>query len=343
VLIWFAISASDTWRPKFVFVGLAVAISFAIKQPGALYTAVPLVLALTDRRYLISVAVATASIAIFVAVMAAWFGPPYLYWVYHKPAADPFSFVRAADSFWHIFTLAPIIAIGPLLWLVRRVGLNSPEGKYLIVAGVTLVVSTIGAGKWGGWYYQYVILLFFAMIPAADVIRRALYSTDSANRRRCMFVFATVIYSIAMLEVNGGRQWVKPRQGDRDQQARLLEVVRSVPGDTWVTTWPHIDLWAGHPVHASIMFLGQYPPATDETERAIRSKRFAMILTSAENPNQFDSLIKEHYLYCGSLKMRILGARMFLPLDVWAKSDVERDAVIEMLDYPESPVDRSLP
>jgi hypothetical protein len=337
VLIWFAICVSDAWRPKFVFVGLAVAFAFAVKQPGALYAVVPLLLAFSDRRYFISAAVAIVTIGLFVAVMHVWFGPAYLYWVYDQPSSHPFSAGDAAARFWHLFVLAPIVVIGPLLWLVRGVSLNSPEGKYLMLAGVTFVVSMLGAGKLGGWYYQYVILLCFAIIPAADIVRRALYSTDPTNMRRCMIVFAAIIYSIAILEWQGGRQWVKPGQGDRDQQARLLEVVRSVPGETWITTWPHIDLWAGHPVHASIMFLGQHQPATEETELAIRSKRFALILTSAENPNQFDALIEEHYLYCGSLRMRSLGARMFLPLDVWAKSKEECEAVIEILPDPNLP------
>lgn len=343
VLIWFAVCLSDARRLKFVFVGLAIAFSFAVKQPGALYTAVPLFLAIYDRRYLISAAVAVVTVGFFVAVMHYWFGSAYLFWVYDQPASHPFSVSDAAARFWHLFVLAPIVVVGPILWLARGVGLNSPEGKYLIVAGVTFVVSMLGAGKLGGWYYQYVIFLCFTIIPAAEIIRRALYSTDPANMRRCMIVFAAITYSIAILEWQGGRQWVKPGRGDRDQQAKVLEVVRSVPGETWVTTWPHIDLWAGHPVHASIMFMGEFPPATEETEQAIRSERFALILTSPENPNRFDALIKKHYHYCGSLKMRIFGARMFLPVDVWAKSNAERNVVIKLLDYPNLPQERSSP
>ena len=328
VLLWYTLCLDDDWRPKYILVGLAVVFSFAIKQPGALFAAAPLALALTDRRYLISVAVAVGGIAAFAAGMVAWFGAPYIYWAFTLPASHPFRFMDASIHLRDLVGTTPVILFGPLLWLVRGIDFQSARGKLFAVGAITYVVSTLGAGKLGGWYTQYVILVFLSVIPAADLIRRGLRTQDRSSMRFCAVAFLVIGYSIVTIEACGDRRRVRPRQIDRDQHAALLEVVRSVPGETWVTTWSHIDLWAGHGVNAAIYFLDKHPSAIAETEHAIRTRRFSLILTSPERPMRFDAQIQANYLHCGSLPMRDFGARMFWPTEVWARSPEEREAVL---------------
>ncbi|MEX2167930.1 MAG: hypothetical protein WD851_01345 [Pirellulales bacterium] len=331
VLLWLTLCLDDRWRPKYVLVGLVVVFSYTVKQPGALFVAAPLALAIVNRRYLISVGIAAVGIAASTAAMIAWFDDPYIYWVFTQPASHPFRFIDASIYLRELVGITPIILFGPLLWLTRGFELKSAQGKFFVVAVITYLVSTLGAGKLGGWYTQYIILLLLAVIPAADLIRRGLHTHDWASMRFCAVIFVIIGYSIITIEACGDRRRVRPRVIDREQHAALMEVVRSAPGETWVTTWPHIDLWAGHPVKASLFFLDKYQPATNETEQAIRSRRFALILMSPEAPNKFDALIQANYLHCGSLPMRDFGARMFWPTEVWARSPEERDLVIQKL------------
>jgi hypothetical protein len=331
VFFWFTLCLDSEWTPKYMLVGLAVVLSYAIKQPGALFVAAPLALALGERRYLYSVAVAICGMAALTAGMTAWFGEPYIYWAIRQPASHPFRFMDASIHLRELMGLTPIVLFGPLLWLAHGIEWSSARGKLMIVYALTFLISTLGAGKLGGWYTQYVIAVFLAVIPAADFIRRGLGTGDWSRMRFCAVVFAIIAYSIVTIEACGDRHRVRPRSLDRAQHAALVEVVKSVPGDAWVTTWPHIELWAGDPVNSSLTFLDKYPAATEEAENAIRTRRFSLIFTSPEGPTQFDALIQTNYVHCGSLPMRHFGARMFWPTEIWARSNQERELVLQLL------------
>ncbi|MEX2169587.1 MAG: hypothetical protein WD851_09765 [Pirellulales bacterium] len=330
VLVWYTLCLDDNWRPKWVLVGLAVAFSFAVKQPGALFVAAPLMLAIVDRRYLISVATAIGGIAAFVAAMVLWFGEPYLYFAFTEPSRHPLSIGQAVEYLQDIVALAPLILFGPLITIIRGFDLGSSHGKLLLVSTLTFLISAMGAGKAGGSLTQYVIMLLVAAIPAAEWLRLGVRGFDRASTRFGIAVCIVLAYSILITEVHDYGQRVRPRRLDREQQAALLEVVRSVPGETWVTTWTHIDLWAKHPVFAPLSPVG-FSMAEKEIEDAIRSRRFSLIVISPAREKKLSivDLVKSHYHFCFSMPMRDFGSQLFLPTEVWARSAEERELVLK--------------
>lgn len=342
VLVWFTLCMDDAWRPKFALVGLAVSFSFAVKQPGALLIAAPLVLSVLDRRYLISAAVALAAIAAFAGAMYLCYGESYIYWTITQPGTHNFFPRLAILRLGEIVRLAPILLIGPMFLVLRGCNVCSPEGKLLLVTAGTFVICVMGAGKVGGGSAQYIVILYLSAIGAAVVILKSLSLADLGGLRFGLSSLVVLAYSLAMIRATEQDRTGWPRREDRQQQAAVLDVVQSVDGESWVTTWPHIDLWAGNPPKNSLVNLvagsgdvasqSEFDAPAPDCEGAIRDRRFALVITTHEFVPPFQELLDRHYLYCGSLPMRHFGHRLFPPTEVWARSHEVRAQVLKVFD-----------
>jgi hypothetical protein len=264
--------------------------------------------------------------------MFAVYGQPYIYWVFTDPGSHEFWFNKAAGHLQEVVAVAPLLLLGPLLLLVNRFDVRSAEGKLLLVTALTFVIAAMGSGKDGGSAAQYVIVLFLATIPAAIFVCRARTSPVWSDMRLSIATFLMLFYSIVMTEANDMRKQVRPKRLDRQQQAALLQIVRSVPGKTWVSTWPHIDLWTRGKMNASIL-LQDNEFAKPAAENAIRNREFSLIAITPELDTSLEKLVREHYIHCVSLPIRHFRARLFMPTEVWVRSADERELALRALDH----------
>ena len=93
----------------------------------------------------------------------------------------------------------------------------------------------------------------------------------------------------------------------------LLASSRSADQDSWVPTWPHLNVWTGHTTYPSYMAQVMQPEAVEEVKAAIRERRFALIILTLEYQGEIQPLVGRNSGIYFSLPMRRFRERMFLP------------------------------
>lgn len=339
--LYFALCRADDSLFKFPLVGLSIVIAFAIKQPAVALTGIPICLILFERRYWISTVVAIGGMIAFVGAMLAVYGPSYVDWAFRRPAGDPFSFghsIKILVQYYRelgIGLAAPFVLLF-LQWLSQR-RIKSIAPLFLLCAA-TFVVAFIPAGKQGGWVTNYVIFTMVSGIAMALILRSALRPSSALHLAGGFIVAGGLISAVAHAEKLGQRDTITPRAVDFAARAELQQIVESVVGDVWITTWPAVGQRTGRPTRIPIGQLcaiaircteaGPAIPLSGDPGPAwapVADRQIAMIALPVNVVvDPVTALVQRGYLRCFSLRdrheLRHLYGQPYWPSEIWTAS-----------------------
>lgn len=359
IFVLFTFSLKDTGLLKFILVGLSICLCFLVKQPGLLLIGTPLVMAVYDRKYLISFAVALGSISLSVAVLRWEYGTAYWHWAFTIPRTDPY-FLKQSILLVAQYTGDVVISLlAPFMLLSQK---HLPNNRtlrdiapLLLICGATFGLAFVSGGKMGGWAADFVIFMEISAIVMAILLREALQSLHNDTLISGLTVCLGVILSVSILEARGMRHHIRPRWHQTDQ-VELVQMVRHIKGDVWTTTWPIIDYRAGKSIKSPLQNICQAwgsvcsDPSMKDADyldpkiwQPVTERKFEAIFMPDNLPvSSLYTALKQKYIYCLSLKNHqtiksFYGGQMFWPSEVWVASQATCDDLRTTFGYSGQP------
>jgi hypothetical protein len=264
-----------------------LALGFLVKQTALAIAAPVLVWALVTapRRGLAAVATLGGLVAGAVLLLDARSGGWFRFYVLDLPQTHDLQ-QEAIRGFWATDLLATVgLAVAAAVLLVVRRG-AAPRAFY-----AALLVGGIGAA-WssrlhsGGW--NNVLLPAYAAVALAAAIA---FGTLAATEKLRLVGTAAVLAQLGWLAYDP--RPLLPGEADRRQGDALVERIRAIPGEVWISHHGYLGVLAGKPSHAHYMAVGDVVrgapgPARSalvaSLEQALGEGRFEAILVDRQGP-----------------------------------------------------------
>jgi len=339
-------------RFKHVSLGIAIAVTSGIKQPGLLLLLVPAAMAFYDRRYVISLVVGVLTSAACVAGLYAWYGDSYLLWAFQRPGGHPYSFqqswavlVEYARSI-AVCLVVPVFL--PVLAWVKDKRRFEPALALLYLSVSVFGMAFIPAGKLGGWIGNFSVMTWTACIPVSVVLvaamgRRGLSVPAGAGIAVLLALLPPLIEQARAEHVRNAL----PGLGDIEIRQLLMRISKETEGDVWTTTWPMIDQRAGRvprfPVQQSCTVAShctEFAPPLQPLEAAgpgwdvVEEGQIDVVIT----PDNLEvlpltSLLERRYVECANLRAHFdlhhLFGQSYLPVQIWTSKRTTCQALRE--------------
>ncbi|MFT8440507.1 hypothetical protein [Acetobacter fabarum] len=359
ISVLFTCSLKDSGFLKFILVGLSICVCFLVKQTGLLLIGIPLVMAVYERKYLISFAAALGSIILSVALLQWTYGPAYWHWAFTIPRTDPYSLNQSILLVAQYTGDVVISLLAPFLLLSQK---HLPNNRtlrdiapLLLTCGAAFGLAFVSGGKCGGWIADFVIYMEISAIVLAILLREALRSLHMNILLSGLAVSLGVLFSISILEARNMRHNLKPARNETDQ-IELVQMVHHIKGDVWTTTWPIIDYLAGKTIKSPLQIICQAWFGVCNTPSNIRADYLdpkiwnpitekhveAVFMPDNLSVPTLEAILKQKYIYCLSLKNHLkikyfYGGQMFWPSEVWVASQTTCDDLRATFGYAAQP------